>query len=114
MFSNVQAARDALRERADSLITEYLDIAKQAKAAGDYESAYKALQWLIEHAPGDADGSRVVDVSVDKKPQREEQQVGPRIQIGIQLGGVKAKELPEASAKVLPGEVIDAKSKDTA
>jgi hypothetical protein len=101
MFSKVSAAREILKNRAEELINEYIDIAKQAKAAGDYESAYKALQWLIEHAPRDEDGSGVVDRSPDKDVQAPKQIEGggPRIQIGIALGGVtKAQNaLPTAT-----------------
>lgn len=111
LFSKVKVAREILRERADELINEYLDVAKQAKVAGDYESAYKALQWIIDHIPADTEGNRIVDSSVDKTPA----QVGPsqpKIQIGIQLGGVKQKELPTVESERIPEKVIDAKKND--
>jgi hypothetical protein len=67
------------------------------------------LQWLIEHLPKDEQGQGVVDRSADKEPvQIQQGETGPRIQIGIALGGVtaeKPKELPVATV-----EVIDAKS----
>lgn len=111
LFSSVKVAREALRQRAEELISEFLDIAKQAKVAGDYETASKSLMWLIEHLPAESDGSRVVDVSVDKKAPVVEPQHGPKIQIGIQLGGVKQKQLPTVEAKpvtkVLDGETTE-------
>lgn len=105
VFSKVSAAREVLRNRAEELINEYIDIAKQAKAAGDYESAYKALQWLIEHAPRDEAGTSIVDRSPDKEaaPQKTIGDGGPKIQIGIALGGVTQAQ------KALPRvEVIEA------
>jgi hypothetical protein len=99
-FSSVAIAREVLRERADELINEFIDVAKQAKAAGDYEAAYKALQWLIDHIPADESGARVVEHSSDKVPQTQESQSKtPNINIGIALGGIheKPKQLPKAT-----------------
>lgn len=103
MFSKVHAARKLLLERAEEIITEYLEVARLAKEDGQYEEAYKALQWLIEHMPSDA-GERMVESSVDKKQEVVEKDTRPAIQIGISLGGItKKKELPEAS--VIDGEI---------
>lgn len=102
-FTKIQQAREALRDKADKIIEEYLDIAVQAKAAGDYETAAKALQWLIEHMPADEEGQSLVDTSVDKQKQQAQQQLGPAIQIGIAIGGANQaqKALPQA-------EIVDA------
>jgi phage terminase small subunit len=105
IFSRVSAAREALRNRAEELINEYIDVAKQAKATGDYESAYKALQWLIEHLPKDENNERVVDRSADKDDVQQKQ-IGdtmPRIQIGIALGGVtkRTQALPSPTVEVI-------------
>jgi hypothetical protein len=107
-FTKIQQAREALRDKADKIIEEYLDIAVQAKAAGDYETAYKALQWLIEHMPADEDGKGVVDTSVDKQKQQVAAPTGPAIQIGIKVGGtgdVGSFPVPTVGVKVLDGEV---------
>lgn len=104
LFKKVHAAREALRERAEELISEYIDIAKQAKASGDYESAYKALQWLIDHIPAEEDGTRVVDRSQDKIAITDgSRSNGPQINVGIMVGGVggKKKELPMITAQVI-------------
>lgn len=104
MFTKVAAARQLLLDQADKIIAEYIDLARAAKDAGDYETSAKILQWLIEHMPADQ-GNRIVDVSVDKKVEQVQQgPTGPTIQIGINVGGVavkKPKQLP-------PAEVIDA------
>jgi hypothetical protein len=97
-FSKVTVARQLLRDKAEDILKEYLDIAAQAKAAGDYESAYKALQWLIDHMPKEGDGEALVGRSADKEaPQLPSSgDSKPRIMIGIQVGGAQ-KALPTAT-----------------
>ena len=96
-FSKVRYARELLREKSQELLEEYLDVVKHAKEAGDYETAAKALQWLIDHMPADEDGGRIVEQSVDKKQQVVEKQRGPEIKIGIAVGGLgeNRKALPK-------------------
>lgn len=100
-FSALHIARGILRERAQEFIEQYLQIVAEARVAGDYESAYKALQWLIDHIPADETGERVVERSVDKVPSEGGNNSGapPAIQIGIALGGLtpQPKKLPKAS-----------------
>ena len=92
-FSSVKRARAALRYKADVLLEKYLVAIDMATASGKYEEALKAYQWLLDHIPGE-DGKRLLDPSVDKQTIVEGNK-GPLIQIGFQLGGVKApKELP--------------------
>jgi cytochrome c-type biogenesis protein CcmH/NrfG len=109
VFSRVKIARELLLERADEIINSYLEIAKLAKEQGDYKTASEALQWLISRMPGDAEGTKVVDASLDKaQVQQQQPDTRPMIQIGIQVGGLN-KNLPPAPAKELPpAEVIDA------
>ena len=80
----------------------YMENAKKAQDAGDYETAAKQLQWLLEHMPSD-EGVKVIDQSVDKKVIAEgPKNTGPMIQIGIQMGGTKKPaELPVARAEVI-------------
>lgn len=108
-FNRVKIAREALREKAEEIIEEYLDVAMKAKDAGDYETAAKSLQWLIEHMPADDDGKGIVDTSVDKqKQQLVEKPAGPAIQIGIQVGGIGAgQQQPALPAPKV--EIIDVK-----
>lgn len=107
MFSKVKVARELLRERASEILDNYLDVIAKAKDAGDYETASKSLQWLIEHMPSEDDGVRVVDVSVDKKTQEVKQDTRPTIQIGINVGGVQQPKQLESPKPVV--ETIDAK-----
>ena len=98
-FSRIREAREALLAQAEELIELYIKNAKNAMAAGDYESASNSLKWLIEHIPAQ-DGVTLIARGIDQgKP--DEGNKGPVVQIGIQLGGVTPKELPPAV------EVID-------
>lgn len=101
-FSRVREAREALRERANEFIDKYIQIVDFAIAKGDAESAYKAMQWLIDHIPADENGERIFDRSVDKvPPESSPAPAAPPIQIGIALGGI-------TQPKKLTGKVIDA------
>lgn len=110
-FSKVKIARDLLRERSEEILKQYLLIVDEARAAGDYETAAKAMIWLMEHMPADAeDGARIVDVSVDKKVQEVKTgPVGPAIQIGIAVGGLGEKSLknPKKPKELPQVEVIE-------
>lgn len=108
LFSKVRVAREVLRERAEELINEYLDIASKAKDSGDYQTAAKAMQWLIEHLPADEDGTRVVETGVDKQQQQVVQQAPPQVRVGIVVGGIGGKQLPKPKPKEITAEVIDA------
>jgi hypothetical protein len=88
-------ARQALREKIDDLIEEYIQLAMDAKAQGDFETAEKTLRWLLEHAPADEDGQKTFDPSIDKAPSKESKSGGPSIRVGIMVGGIEAKALPE-------------------
>ena len=97
-FSKVKIARQLLKEKSEEILKQYLLVVDEARASGDYETAAKSLQWLIEHMPSDEDGDRMVEVSVDKKQEAKQTgPVGPAIQIGIAVGGIGAgqKALPK-------------------
>lgn len=105
-FAKVKAARELLREKAEELLAEYLDIIKSAKDAGQYDTAAKHMQWLIDHVPAEEDGQRMIDHSVDKNPQAgipQQVDTTPRIQIGIKVGGIgdDLKKLPEPKVEVI-------------
>ncbi len=94
-FSSVRKAREALRVRAHELLDGYIATIKQAAAAGDYESAMKGYQHLMNHMPPE-EGERMLEMDIDK-PKPQEGYIGPTVQIGIQLGGIKPA-LPAAAA----------------
>lgn len=106
LFSKVAVARELLRQKAEEIISMYMENAKKAQDSGDYETAAKSLQWLLEHMPADMDGVKVVDQSVDKKAIAEgPKNAGPTIQIGIAVGGMrKPSELPAAHVEVIDVE----------
>jgi hypothetical protein len=111
-FSKVAIARQLLKEKSEEILNEYLDVVQKAKDSGDYETAAKSLQWLIEHMPADEDGGRIVEVSVDKKQQEAVQKgpTGPTISIGIAVGGLgPQRSLPNVEKpRELPAvEIID-------
>lgn len=105
-FGKAVMIREMLRDKAQTIIEEYMDVAARAKDAGDYETAQKALQWLIEHLPADSDGVTFVDTSIDKQKQiGDGKSSTPQIQIGIQVGGINTpKQLPQVTSEVIDVE----------
>lgn len=105
-FSSVRKAREALKARANEILDGYLLLIKQAAAAGDFETAAKAYQHLLDRMP-DEDGESILNVSVDKKQvEVAAGPVGPAVQIGIILGGTGLKlEAPKV-------QVIEIKKDD--
>lgn len=100
-FPRVAEAREALRERALELFELQVQIIRQALLKGDFESAYKANEWLLAHMPPDEDGQRLVEGSVDNTKEITQGQ-GPSIRIGIAFGGIdKPKELPEPQVEII-------------
>ncbi len=105
-LSKVRAAREILRERAIELIESYISLAAEAKEAGKFDVASEILWKLIDHIPKE-DLEGIIDAPSSKPVQVSDQENGPRIQIGIALGGLKTtKELPSTTTiDILPGEV---------
>lgn len=110
-FNKVKVARQLLRDQAEEILKQYMEVVQEARDAKDFETAAKMLQWLVEHMPADEDGERMVEKSIDKQQQViETGPSGPAIQIGIQVGGAggpkaiaikKPKELPPVEAEVI-------------
>ena len=100
-FSRVKEAREALQQKASKWAEAYDKIIEGAMKRGDMETAMKAVQWAFEHMPKEADGTSVIDQSVDK-PKVSDGYSGPRIQIGLALGGLTHQEaLPPARVEVI-------------
>jgi hypothetical protein len=95
LFSKVKEARELLKQEAENILRMYMETIKMAVAAGDFESALKAQQWLIDHMPNE-EAVRMIDISVDK-PVLTEGPKGPQIQIGIALGGMNMPKQIESS-----------------
>ena len=101
-FSSVRRAKEALREKALDLLEEFRQTIIEARAAGKYEEALKAYQWLLDHIPSD-EGERMLEASVDKTSNQESGNKGPIVNIGFKIGGT-------SEVKALPEPFIDVKS----
>jgi hypothetical protein len=109
-FTKVAVARQLLREKSEEILSEYMDVITKAKDARDFETAAKALQWLMEHMPADENNERIVDQSIDKKQEVVQKgPSGPAIQIGVIVGGLDKNQAAiqkPAEIIALPAEVI--------
>lgn len=99
-FGTARAARELLRQRAEQIIKNYMEMAALAVAAGDYESAQKAYSDLAKHIPKDDDGSTAFDPDIDRKVIAESKHGGPAIQIGVAIGGLN-RALPEPTIEIV-------------
>ena len=104
-FRKVRQAREALREKAQEILEEYLATIREAREAGDYEVAAESLRWLMEHMPED-EGERMVDASIDK-PKQGVVGGGINFQVGFVLGGIKpTAALPVSTEDAVDGEAL--------
>jgi hypothetical protein len=81
----IKIARERLQENAGKYVDLHIDAAMQALATNEVDVARKAAEWAIEKISARSeDGSRVsiVDTNVNESS-------GPKIMIGIALGGMK-------------------------
>jgi hypothetical protein len=104
-FPKVKEAREILKEKAQEILEMQLRIVTESLAGGDFETAMKANQFLLEHMPED-EGVKVLDISVDK-PKQVEGKTGPQISIGFALGGIPQSQpaLPAADVKVIDATI---------
>ncbi len=104
-FPKIREARELLLAQAEELINLKMKIARDAMSKGDFETANKCVDWLLEHMPK-SEGVTVIDPSIDKAIAKDSGPKGPQIQIGIALGGVNQKALP--SSPVIDVKAIEA------
>lgn len=100
--SKVKKVKQILKDHAEEIYQEHRQTIQLAVAAGQYEAAIKAQQYLLDHMPADEDGETVLSPSVDKQ-KIDSGHKGPVIQIGLQIGGT----VP--AAKQIESQVIDVK-----
>lgn len=102
-FSKIAAARELIRERAEEILDLLINNAKMAQARGQHDVADKTYKWLLEHMPTAPGEESIINPSIDKQQVTVSKDSGPRIQIGIQVGGTsgKQKAIPSSS------EIID-------
>ena len=85
--SIVVAAREKFQANSLHYVDLHNDAVQQALAGQDFDVARKGAEWAIERISArDADGK--IERIVDKV---ESESSAPRIQIGIQLGGLPSK-----------------------
>lgn len=101
-FPKVREAREALLAYAEELIELKKKIILEAIAAGEYETADNAVNFLLSHMHAH-EGKTVLSTDIDKN-KGESGPKGPVINIGFALGGVpQTKGLPiEVTALSLP------------
>lgn len=107
-FKRLREVREMLRQQAAELIAEYMVTAKEAREAGEFEAAGKMIWNLIEHMPAEEDGTKLVDVSVDKQPKIDNKKTDNRIQILLAPTAPMVRQLP--TKQVLDAEVTNADS----
>jgi hypothetical protein len=106
-FPKAKEAREALRGKALVIFDLYIRLIENAMAAQDYETAEKALRFLQEHMPKDEDGTTMLDSSIDKKPDKASGPVGPTVNIGFAIGGVR-----QPQALPAPAVTVDVENPD--
>jgi hypothetical protein len=109
LFPKVSIAREMLKERAEEILADFIETAKAAREAGEFEAAGDMYWKLIEHMPADTPEERIVDTSVDKQPkQLDKGPTGPTINIGLALGGLpqQKKLAPAKTVEVVEAKVV--------
>lgn len=102
-FPKVLEAREALANKALELFKIYETLIREALAAGEFEVASDALQFLMKHMPKDSNGVSLLETSIDKVSDgRKALPAGPKVQIGIAVGGTPNRiGLPAAQAEII-------------
>ena len=105
VFPRAREAREALKDKALVIFDLYIRLIENAMQAQDYETAEKALRFLQEHMPKDDDGTTMLDSSVDKKENKSSLPVGPNINIGFAIGGLRSPQaLPDVTVEEIDGD----------
>lgn len=94
----IEGAQDKFRENADFYVQSHRDAVADALANGDAKSlgvAAAASQWAIERIS--AEGTRIIE-----KSNAESGNHGPRVMIGIQVGGLDATKAPAVTVTEVP------------
>jgi hypothetical protein len=76
----IERAREKFARAAEKYVDTHLHATERALETGDYETATKASQWAMSNLA--AEGVRVID-----RPEEGSGQ-GPKVLIGIKLGGL--------------------------
>jgi hypothetical protein len=95
-FPRVAEAKKILTDEAVELLKLYKQIAVEALAAQEFETAEVAVRFLLAHMPEDEETGTLLGTDVDKNREPDQKGGGgPTIQIGLALGGMpQQKALP--------------------
>jgi hypothetical protein len=80
----IREAREELQQRAGKYIAIHLEAAEQALASGDYDTARKAAEYILDRLSARDESGRIERI-IDKE---DDQRQLPEIKIGIALGGL--------------------------
>lgn len=102
----IERAQLSFREKAERYVEVHMEATERALRHGSVnglEVAQKGAQWALERMSGE--GVRVIE---PKPGQGEGGAVGPRVLIGIKVGGIKANdETIDVTATEVPVEVTE-------
>lgn len=97
-FPKVAEARKLLADEAVDLLKMYKKIAVDALAAQDFLVAEKVVGFLLSHMPEDEESGTLLNTNIDSNREPDVKGGGgPSIQIGLALGGMPPKALPEVT-----------------
>ena len=99
-FPSVKKARAALMAKGDAIVEKYLKMIDMALAAGNFDVANDAFQFLIEHRPREEGVSIIEESAAKPKQVADTGHRGPVIQIGMTIGGT-LKPQPELQTAVI-------------
>lgn len=95
-FPKVAEARQLLVDEAVEWLKLYKQIAIDAIAAQDFVTAEKVVATVLSHMPEDEETGTLFNTDIDKNREPDVKGGGgPSIQIGVALGGMERKALPE-------------------
>lgn len=104
-FPKVAEARKLLAEEAVDLYKMYKQIAIDALAAQDFMVAEKVVGFLLAHMPEDDESGTLLNTNIDSNREPDiKGGGGPSIQIGLALGGMPQKALPEVTVTTIPND----------
>lgn len=103
--SMIEKAQESFRSKAQRYVDVHMEATELALAGGTVaglEVAQKGAQWALERMSGE--GVRLIE---PKPGQGEGGPAGPRVMIGIQLGGLDATKPPPVDATITEVKLPD-------
>ncbi len=85
----IRQARQKFVENSMIYVEKHLDSVRAAYAAGEFDTVMTHSEWALEHM-SDGDGERLIE-PVKQVAAAAPADAGPRVMIGVQVGGVKTQ-----------------------